>query len=148
MSFNVFLQAFADGEPTLPDRAGVLSAFEDFGFRDPLAGWHVVETEDGGAAELAGGAADSDFGFFVRSFTPLVAGAIWNLASRGRMVLLPAVEADIVVLTEAVQEEQLPVDVGEPHLAESGDDLFALLEEHSGAWRRYRDVAERPDPRP
>ena len=54
MSFDVFLQKFAGGEPADADRDRVLAVLQTWGFTGPDEfGFYIVEFGDGGDVELS-----------------------------------------------------------------------------------------------
>jgi hypothetical protein len=97
-----------------------------------------VEFADGAHVELS-----ADFGgctFHIRDMSPKMANFVWEIASAGEMVILPAMKNFVPVLTSPAQKKHLPSDFSrdnpEPVVCESPGDFASF---RAGGWRKYKD---------
>src|SRR5580693_5380160 len=105
MSFDVFLQRFSAGRPAQASREQVLSVLQTAKLCWPgKSSFYVVEFRDGITAEFSAKGLDGsgDFvgcAFHIRGMSPHLARFILEVAKAGDMVILPAMEDFVPILT-------------------------------------------------
>ncbi len=149
MSFDIFLQKFSDGKPAEANREAVLSLLKKSNFSGPdKFGFHIVKFPDGvdvefSAKELYGVREFTNCSFHVRGIGPHLIQFIFEIAKAGDMVILPAMEDFIPILSLPGQKEHLPQELAEndppPIVCESAAELESLLCGGYESWRKYRD---------
>jgi hypothetical protein len=149
MSFDVFLQRFSAGRPAQVSRDQVLSVLQTTKFNGPrYSGFYVVEFPDGVDVEFSAKGLDgsADFegcAFHIRGMSPLLVAFILEIAKAGDMVILPAMEGFVPILTSPEQKIQLPTELAEnepkPVVCSAPDELESLLCGGYNGWQKYRD---------
>lgn len=95
------------------------------------------------AAGLDGSESFTSCSFWIRGMSDQLVGFIFDVAREGDMVILPAMEDFVPILTSAHQQAELPAelqrDYSEPVICTSPDELKGLLLHGYQGWRRYRD---------
>ncbi|HEY2548255.1 MAG TPA: hypothetical protein VGI46_19440 [Candidatus Acidoferrum sp.] len=147
MSFDIFLQRFAAGEPAEVNRDAVRGVLETQDFTGPdNFGFYRVEFEDGVDVELSakgldGATAFTGCAFHVGGMSPHLVAFILQIAKAGDMVILPAMEDFVAILSSPDQKEHLPSDLvengPEPVVCESSRELAALLSGGYAGWQKY-----------
>lgn len=146
MSFDVFLQRFDGGEPGIVDRDRVRAVLEGHEFTGPDEfGFYDVSFSDGIHVEFsASGLADgNDFdgcAFHIRSMSPELARFMWEIATEGDMVILPAVEDFFPIVSSPGQASSLPSDMRRdypPVVCGSAAELDSLLSGGYSGWKGY-----------
>lgn len=149
MSFDVYLQKFARGESAEVSREQVLAILrtakvtgpDDFGF-------YAVTFPDGQDVEFsAKGLEGSDkftgCSFQIRGMSPHLFRFMLEIAKAGDMVMLPAMEDFIPILSHSEQRKELPEDLArnepEPIVCGSPEELESLLSGGYAGWQKYRD---------
>lgn len=148
MSFDVFLQRFRNGESADAPRATVRNVLAREKYQGPDDfGFYLVTFSDGTEVEFSAGGLDSDkpfcgCAFHIRGFSGELAKFIFDVATAGDMVILPAMEDRLVILANKDQEHHLQPDIREdfkPVVVENGDELRALLSGGFRGWEAYRN---------
>lgn len=149
MSFDVFLQRFEAGKSAQVSREPVLAVLKTKKFKGPDDfGVFVVEFPDGLDVEFsAKGLQDSgsftECAFHIHGIGPHLVKFILELAKAGDMVLLPAMEDFVPILSLAEQRKELPAELAEndpePVLCGSPEELLSLLSGGYAGWQKYRD---------
>jgi hypothetical protein len=149
MSFDVFLQKFDAGEPAQADRELVLNVLRTHRYDGPDGfGFYVVKFPDGSDVEFsAKGLEDNtgftDCAFHIRGMGQHLVRFIFEIAKAGDMVILPAMDPFVPILSRPAQIDAVPAGLAEndpkPVFCESADELQSLLSEGYGAWKKYRD---------
>jgi hypothetical protein len=149
MSFDVFLQRFAAGQRAEVNRERVHAVLEATEFTGPDDfGFYVVKFPDGVEVEfsakgLDGAAKFTGCAFHIRGMSPHLVRFILGIAKAGDMVMLPAMEDSVPILSSPEQRQQLPSDLAldgpEPVVCRSSAELESLLSGGYAGWRRYRD---------
>jgi hypothetical protein len=149
MSFDIFLQKFVAGEPAEVNREqvrAVLQATKSTGPDD--FGFYVVTFPDGVDVELSaegldGAAKFTGCTFHVRGMCPHLVRFILEIAKAGDMVILPAMEDFVPILSSPEQKQHLPSDLvqegPEPVVCGSPSELESLLSGGYAGWQKYRD---------
>ena len=149
MSFDVFLIRFVAGQPAEADRTRVWSVLRSAAFEGPdKYNFYVVKFPDETAVEfyatgLDGAESFTSCSFSIRGMSDLLVQFIFDVARVGDMVILPAMEDFVPILTSVHQQAELPHelqrDYPEPVVCTSSGDLAALLSHGYQGWRRYGD---------
>jgi hypothetical protein len=149
MSFDVFLQRFEAGQSAQVSRERVLAVLRATKFH-PLhsADYYAVEFPDGSDVEFAadGLQGTGDFkgcAFFIHGMSQHLVRFMLEVAKAGDMVILPAMEPFVPILSLAEQQKQLPAELAEndpePVLCGSPEELEILLSGGYEGWQNYRD---------
>ena len=149
MSFDVFLQRFANGKDASVDRESVQAVLQTRQFTGPDEfGFYNVEFSDGthvefSAKRLSGPGDFIGCAFHIRGMSSELVSFVWEIARAGDMVILPAMENFVPILVSAEQKNQLPLDLlqnqPEPVVCASAAELEVLLTNGYTGWRKYRD---------
>src|SRR4051812_37181756 len=116
MSFDVFAQAFRDGDAGPGDAEAAKRLLSQTSHRhDPTHGHYDIAFGDGSELELLARGIDGsepfEGGMFaLRGLSEAIADFIFRFARDTRCVLLPAMEPSCVLLTDAGQIADLPPD--------------------------------------
>lgn len=157
MSFDVFLERFADGKPAEVDRRRVREVLKAATYRGPDEfGFYVVAFPDGVDVEFSARGLDSAESFTGCAFHIRGTGDdpikfMFDVARAGDMVIIPAMEDTPLVLLSEAQEAGVPADVRESLrsiLLRSPGELGAVLSGGFEGWSAYRDRVlreSRPD---
>lgn len=127
MSFDIFLQAFRDGEAAPGDGAAALAILDPLVVERNGASFAVIRTADGTADVY--GLATPDRGFL---FNHVEGRAAWDViyavAHAARFVVMP-VGCD-TLLVDAAQRDELPDELHDDvRVISSGAELLAALED-------------------
>lgn len=159
MSFDVFLQRFVCGKPAEVCRQSVRAILTASSHTGPDEhGYFVVKFPDGVDVELSAKGLDGRGGsftgcaFHVHALSPALAAFIFEVAKAGDMVVLPAMEDFVPILSAPEQRNELPPDlqIGErgPIWCRSASELAVLLSGGYAAWQKYLNhVTETGPPR-
>jgi hypothetical protein len=149
MSFDVFLQRSVAGKPAQVNREPVLAVLKSNKYDGPdKFGYYIVEFPDGGDVEFSakGLEATDDFtgcSFSIHGVSAHLSEFMFEIAKAGDMVMLPAMEDFVSILTRGAQREELPVELAnndpEPVLCGSPEELESLLSGGYNGWKKYRD---------
>ena len=149
VSFDVFLQKFADGEPAEVNRDSVRAVLQTREFTGPDDfGFYVVKFPDGVDVELSakglnGAAIFTGCAFHIRGMSPHLVSFIFEIAKAGDMVVLPAMEDFVPILSSPQQKQQLPADLSQQSpvavVCESPAELGSLLSGGYAGWQEYRN---------
>lgn len=147
MSFDVFLHKFAAGKPAEADRDLVGAVLQTTQFTGPdKLGFYIVKFPDGVDVELSAAGLDgtgpfTGCAFHIRSMGPHLIRFILEMANAGDLVILPAMENFVPILTSPEQMQHLPSDLVEkspdPIVCRSPGELEALLLGGYAAWQNY-----------
>lgn len=148
MSFDVFAQAFRDGDAGVPDAAAARAILSQIPHaHDPQFDSYDVEFPDGTHLEMYAGGLDGnkpfDGAMFVlRGISDAIGDFMFRFTRAAGCVLLPAMEPACVLLTDENQSQHLPPDM----LADfqvitisSRAELLAALAGGYDTWRAHRD---------
>ena len=149
MSFDVFLQKFVRGEPAKANRESVRAVLstQDFSGPDDF-GFYDVRFTDGSEVEFSasGLSGESDFAacaFHIRGMSQRLVSFIWDIAKAGEMVILPAMDDFVPILSSLEQHNHLPQDLARdfpvPVVCKSPAELESLLVGGYSGWQRYRN---------
>ena len=137
MSFDVYLQKFARGESAEVSREQVLAILRNTEFSGPdNFGFYVVKFPDGQDVEfsakgLQGSGEFMSCSFQIRGMSPNLVRFILEVARAGDMVMLPAMEDFVPILSRPEQRKELPEDLAsnepEPVVCGSPEELESLL---------------------
>jgi hypothetical protein len=149
MSFDVFLQRFAGGKPAQVSREPVLAVLKATKFSGPDDfGFYVVKFSDGEDVEFSakGLQGSGDFTgctFHIHGMSRSLVQFILAIAKAGDMVMLPAMEDFVPILSSPEQRKELPTELSEndpaPVICGSADELESLLSGGHAGWQKYRD---------
>jgi hypothetical protein len=149
MSLDIFLQKFSAGQPTEVNREQVLAILNATKFTGPdNFGYYIVSFPDGVDVEFSAKGLDgrTKFNgcmFHIRGMNSQLVKFIFEIAKAGDMVILPATEDFVPILSIAGQRQHLPSDLAKnepkPILCESSGELESLLSGGFGGWCKYRD---------
>jgi len=149
MSFDIFLQKFSAGKPAQVSRDQVLAVLKATKFSGPDDfGFYLVEFPDGGDVEFSAkglqGVGDfTNCAFHIRGISSYLMRFMLEIAKAGDMVILPAMENFVPILSMSEQRKELPKELAEndpePILCGSPDELESLLSGGYAGWKRYRD---------
>lgn len=153
MSFDIYLERLVAGESAPVDRARVLAVLRqhcaesagpdgryDVHFRDGLQVEFAARNLES-AGEFTGCA------FFMRGFSPLVLGFVFDVAVAGDMVIFNAQGADtpdnpLAILVDPAQQLHLPsATAANPVFCASASRLAELLGVGISDWTAFRDSA-------
>lgn len=148
MSFDVFTQAFRDGDsaPANADAArSILSQVRHI--HEPEHNFYGVEFADGSHLEIYAGGLDgresfTGVMFALRGTSELIGNFMFEFTRASDCVLLPAMDPPCILLTDTDQERHLPPDLVENFQVipiSNGAELLAALEGGLDTWRAYRD---------
>ena len=147
MSFDVFLQRFVGGEPAEVRRESVQPVLMTSSHSGPDEyGYFIVTFPDGVDVELLakgldGSGSFTGCAFRVRGLSSNLAAFIFEVAKAGDMVVLPAMEDFVPILSAPEQRNELPPDLQsgerEPVLCRSASELEVLLSGGYAAWQKY-----------
>jgi hypothetical protein len=153
MSFDVFLQKFADGKPAEANRDRVNAVLKTREFTGPdKFGFYVVKFPDGFHVEFAAIGLDgaSEFtgcAFHIRGISSHLVEFIWEIAKAGDLVILPAMEDFVPILSSPDQKPQLHPDLArdwpEPVVCGSKAELEIILFRGYAGWEQYRNNSRR-----
>ena len=154
MSFDVFLQKFISGEPAEVRRESVRAVLMASSHSGPDEhGYFIVTFPDGVDVELSAKGLDgigsfTGCAFYVRGLSPDLAAFIFEVAKAGDMVVLPAMEDSVPILSAPEQRNELPPDLQaserEPVLCRSASELEVLISGGYAAWQRYLNQISKP----
>ena len=157
MSFDVFLQRFADGQPAEVNRDQVHTVLRTRQYSGPNRfGYYTVTFPDGVDVELYakgldGTAEFTGCSFAIRSMSPHLPAFILELAKTGDMVVLPTTERSVAFLSSPQQKEHLPPDLvrdgWEIVVCDSSAELASMLFGGFAAWQRYLGEILNKNPR-
>jgi hypothetical protein len=149
MSFDIFLQRFAGGKPAEVSREPVLAVLRTTKFSGPDDfGIYVVEFPDGQEVEfsakgLQGSGEFKDCSFEIHGMSPHLVRFMFEIAKAGDMVMLPAMEDFVPILSLPEQRKELPAELAEndpePLICGSPEELESLLSGGYAGWQKYRD---------
>ena len=149
MSFDVFLQRFAGGEPAEVSREPVLDVLRTTKFSGPDDfGVYVVGFPDGQDVEFsAKGLQGSDeftgCSFQIHGMSPHLVRFMLEIAKAGDMVIVATMEPFVPILSRPEQCRQLPAELAEndpePVVCRSPEELESLLSGGYVGWQKYRD---------
>ncbi|PWT86620.1 MAG: hypothetical protein C5B56_12145 [Proteobacteria bacterium] len=155
MSFDVFLQRFADGESAHVDRRPVREVLKSANYRGPDDfGVYVVAFPDGVEVEfsakgLESGESFKGCAFHIRGFGDGLIKFMFDVARAGDMVIIPTMEDNPLVLVSEQQKKNVPVDLQESFqsiVVDSAGELGAVLSGGFEGWCAYRDQVLRRSP--
>ncbi|HXE36819.1 MAG TPA: hypothetical protein VN087_23090 [Verrucomicrobiae bacterium] len=154
MSLDVFLQKFISGEPAEVRRESVRAVLMASSHSGPDEhGYFIVTFPDGVDVELSakgldGSGSFTGCAFHVRGLSSNLAAFIFEIAKAGDMVVLPAMEDFVPILSAPEQRNELPPDLqaGErgPVLCRSASELEVLLSGGYVAWQKYLNQVSKP----
>ena len=110
-------------------------------------GYFVVETADGGGAEVSGDHLSESCMVSIRGLTPGLLTFLMDLLTAGTWVMLPAMEGNIAITTSPDHVKGVPEDFPEVVTCTSAEDLGILLSGGLKAWKKYRDQVVREVPK-
>jgi hypothetical protein len=148
VSFDVFLQRFANGESAEVDRRPVREVLRAATYRGPDDfGFYVVAFPDGVEVEVSAGGLESEEAFtgctfHIRGFGDGLLKFMFDVAQAGDMVIIPAMEGRPLVLVLEDQKAGVPANLCEsfqPILVRSPDELGAVLTGGFEGWSAYRN---------
>src|SRR5690349_6604243 len=117
MSFDVFLQRFDKGATQQVYREKVRSLLEATRFKGPdESGFYIVHFPDGTHVEFSAEALDgpdefNNCAFHIRGLSHDLVKFIFDIAKAADMVILPAMEDFVPILSSAKQRRTLPPDL-------------------------------------
>ena len=149
MSFDIFLQKFTDGRDAHADRDRVRRVLSSKDFNGPdQFGFYLVRFPDGTDVEFSAKGLDGegDFAgcaFHIRGLSSNLIEFVWEIAKEGDMVILPAMQDFVPILSSPRQWEHLPSNLidqlADPVVCESSIELQCLLIKGHSGWREYRN---------
>ncbi|MEM7228412.1 MAG: hypothetical protein AAF432_06310 [Planctomycetota bacterium] len=148
MSFDAFLQRFADGERAEANRAGVMAVLDRTDHRGPDEfGFFIVKTSDGHEVEFSASGLDGSepfesCAFHLRGLSQRVSNLIYSVAESGEMVILHSSEDAVVYVFTDETIVHLPADLTDsftPVVIRSPAELHAGLAGGFDGWSNYRD---------
>ena len=151
MSFDLFLQHFADGEPAATDRQPVLDVLARYTHSGPDAfGFYRVELpDDGGEIELGATGLDGSkpFGscaFHLHGIGPRICTLVLAIAAAGRFVVFNPQAADgepMALLPPGVALEDGGANLADMATAPiaTPEQLLACLTPGAASWQALRD---------
>jgi hypothetical protein len=148
VSFDVFLQRFADGESAEVDRRPVRKVLAAATHRGPDdVGFYIVAFPDGVEVEfsakgLESGESFTGCAFHIRGFGDGLMKFMLDIARAGDMVIIPAMEGNPLVLVSEEQKKNVPADLQESFqsiVVRSPAELGAVLSGGFEGWSAYRD---------
>jgi hypothetical protein len=148
MSFDIFLQRFEGGEPAPISRDSVRRVLHAHDYSDPTrTGFYNVRFPDGVEVEFSASGLENEkkfdnCSFHVRGTGPYLITFIWDMADAGDMVILPAMEEPVAILTSPGQLSHLPPDAIKnfrPVVCSSPNQLGELLFKGYDGWSEYRE---------
>ena len=149
MSFDIFLQRFDECATPRVDRQKVRAVLEATRFKGPDDfGFYLVEFPDGTHVEfsaegLDGSAEFNSCAFHIRGLSRDLAKFILEIAQAADMVILPAMEDSVPILSAAKQRRTLPPDLVKSSppavVCKSPSELEALLSRGYAGWEKYRN---------
>jgi len=152
VSFDVFLQRFADGQTAEADRRCVLEVLKATTYRGPDDfGFYVVAFPDGVAVEFSASGLESGLSFtgcafHIRGSGDSLMKFMFDVARAGDMVIIPTMEGSLVILVSENQKANLPAEVSEslkPIFVRSPGELAAVLTSGFEGWTAYRNLVLR-----
>lgn len=156
MSFDVFLQRFVGGEPAEVRRESVRPVLMASSHSGPAEyGYFIVTFPDGVDVELSakgldGSSSFTGCAFHVRGLSSNLAAFIFEIAKAGDMVVLPAMEDFVPILSAPGQRNELPPDLQAsergPIWCRSASELEVLLSGGYAAWQKYLNQVTEPAP--
>lgn len=148
MSFDVFLQRFEAGDCAQVDRQPVLAVLNGAKYTGPKMGIYRIEFLDGetvdfSAKELADPGNFDGCAFHIHGMSSHMFKFMLEIAKAGDMVILPAMEDFVPILSSDAQQKELPAELAEndpkPVVCGSAEELELLLSDGHAAWQKYRD---------
>lgn len=148
MSFDLFLQAFANGEQADASREGVGAVLYRFPHDGPgtYGFYRVPVYPDGGTIEFAAGGLDGSkpfqgASFHLHGFGMESVAFIFEIAQAGRMVIFnpQAHDTPLALLPPGVPASDLPSAVDNWGHVASADALMAALSNDFARWASFRD---------
>jgi hypothetical protein len=157
MSFDVHLQKFADGHAADANREGVRAVLQSTAFVGPDEfGFYVVTFPDDIRVELSASGLDgtgafTGCAFFIRGMSSDLVRFIFEVARAGDMVILPAMEHFVPILSSPEQRAHLPADLTDrdpaPVVCDTPEGLESLLSGGYEGWKKYRDQILNKNPK-
>lgn len=148
MSFDVFSQAFRDGDSATADAHAARAILSQVNHtHEPEHDFYGVEFADGShleiyAAGLDGRESFTGVMFALRGTSELIGNFMFEFTRASGCVLFPAMETPCILITNKDHERHLPSGMSNDyqviHIA-SGAELLAALEGGFDTWRAYRD---------
>jgi hypothetical protein len=148
MSFDVFLQRFEGGEAVQVDPRPVLAVLRGFTYRGPDEfGFYVVAFPDEVEVEFSAKGLESDgpldgCAFHIQAFGDPLMNFILEIARAGDMVIVPAMDGNLLILVSEAQISEVPADLrhdSQAVVASSAAELGAVLSGGLAAWSAYRE---------
>jgi len=148
VSFDVFLQRFADGESAEVDRRRVLEVLKAATYQGPDDfGFYVVTFADDVVVEFSARGLESDkpfpgCAFHIHGIGDDLTKFMFDIARAGDMVLIPVMEENLLILASEEQKRHVPGDVTEslkPVVVCSPGELRAVLTGGFDGWTTYRN---------
>jgi hypothetical protein len=147
MSFDVFLQRFADGQPAQANREAVREVLNCANYSGPDEfGFYVISLPDGVEAEFSAKGLQSEnsftgCAFHIRGFSDALMQFMFDIARAGEMVIMPAMEGNPLVMVSEQHKQSIPADFWEslqPVVIDSPGELGAVLSGGFEGWSTYR----------
>jgi len=155
MSFDVFLQRFVGGEPAEVNGESVRAVLIASSHSGPDEyGYFIVKFPDCVDVEMSakgldGSSSFTGCAFHVRGMSSNLAAFIFEIAKAGDMVVLPAMEEFVPILSAPEQRNELPPDLQAsergPIWCKSATELEVLLSGGYAAWQKYLSQVLKPD---
>ena len=148
MSFDVFAQAFRDGDAAFADAAAASAVLAEFRHdHEPEFNAYTIEFDDGSHLEMYADGLDGkepfrSAMFALRGTGGCIGDFIYRFTKAAGCVLLPAMEPACVVLTDEGQSRHLPSDMADDFqiiAVSGGAELLSVLDGGYEGWRAYRN---------
>jgi hypothetical protein len=148
MSFDIFAQAFRDGDAGTAEADAARAILSEIPHkRDSKFDSYDIEFADGSHLEMYAGGLDrrkpfTGAMFALRGVSDAIGDFIFRFTHAAGCVLFPAMEPACVLLTDDDQSQHLPSDIRDKFqiiTISSGAELLAALEGGYETWRAYRD---------
>lgn len=148
MSFDIFLQRFANGESAQVDKRPVRDVLRSATYRGPDAfGFYIVAFPDGVDVEFSAKGLESaesftGCAFHIRGFGDGLMEFMFKIAQTGDMVIIPAMEGNPLILVSDQQKKHVPGDLQNTFsliVVDSAGELGAVLCRGFDGWIAYRD---------
>jgi len=110
---------------------------------DNFVGYYVVETDDGGEAEVYASNPHDSCMVSVRGLTPGLVRFLFDLLKAGNWVMVPAMEPNIAISCSPENLKGIPEDFPKVLACTSADELGAQLSDGFKRWPKYRDQVTR-----
>jgi hypothetical protein len=102
-------------------------------------GYYVVETNDGGGAEVSTDKLRDSCMVSVRGLTPGLVRFLFDVLKAGNWVMLPAMATNIAITSSPEHLKGVPDGFPEVATCTSADELGVLLSDGFKAWKKYRN---------